>query len=126
MLGQTFAAALADLPDDIMEKAEEEAMTQTIPSRRIRISIHHRHSLRTPSDYARDAIAAVVRDARVPVRFATIRLTKRPGSVAAQADAEVNGHVVHASASAVHPRDAVDLLAGDLRERLEWWSVRGR
>jgi ribosome-associated translation inhibitor RaiA len=81
--------------------------------------------LRTPSDYARDAIAAVVRDARIPVRFTTVRLTKRPSSVAARADVEVNGQMVHASASAVHPRDAVDLLAGELRKRLEWLSARG-
>jgi hypothetical protein len=126
MPGQTFAAARADLPGDIVEVAEEEAMTQTMPSWRIRIPIHHGHSVRTPSDYARDAIAAVLRDAPVRVRFTTIRLTKRPGSVAAQADVEVNGQVVHASASAVHPRDAVDLLAGELRERLEWLSARGR
>ncbi|HEV8558364.1 MAG TPA: hypothetical protein VGR06_18490 [Actinophytocola sp.] len=88
------------------------------PAPRKHARVHIGHHVRAPADYAHDSIAAVLREAPEPVRFACVRLIRHDGPVVAQAKLDLAGRAVQASATAATPCDAVDLLAERLRHRL--------
>lgn len=69
---------------------------------------------RRPADHARRLIGAVIRDAREPIRFSSVRLTEERSAVAAQANLELPGRNLSVRAEASTPAEAIDLLADRL------------
>ncbi len=73
---------------------------------------------RKPADHVRRVIGAVIRDAREPVLFSCVRLSRHGAPVVAQANLDLTGRTVRVGAEAPTPEEAVDLLAERLWERL--------
>lgn len=74
--------------------------------------------------YAERRLRETFQDTRFPVLHASIRITRCPDPalarpVIAQANLDVNGRLVRARSSAPTAREAVDLLRGRLRHRLQ-------
>lgn len=88
------------------------------------------------ADYARSKIGGVARFTGRPVLQARVRLSRHPDPavprpVVAQANLDVDGHLVRAQVEAATAREAIDLLEARLKRRLErtaehWEARRGR
>ena len=86
-------------------------------------------------DYAGEKVTALLRLAHEPVLSVRVRVTRHPQAlwrpVVAHAAVDVNGRLVHVSATGPTPRACVDRLTARLRTRLErnarhWEARRGR
>ncbi|MFS8102195.1 HPF/RaiA family ribosome-associated protein [Lentzea alba] len=87
------------------------------------------------ADYAREKVAAVLPLAHEPVLSARVRLTRHEDPavelpVVVQVNLDVNGRMIRAVAEGPTTREAVDVVEGRLRHRLEraarhWEAIRG-
>ncbi|MGW6425510.1 sigma 54 modulation/S30EA ribosomal C-terminal domain-containing protein [Nocardia sp. NPDC055053] len=94
-----------------------------------------RHVSAAATDYAHEKISAAMEYACEPVVSARVRLVGHPDPavsdpIVAQANLNTGGNAVRAQVTAASTREAIDLLAARLRERLErlsrrWEPLRG-